>query len=241
MEKNGKWKPYAEEDYGKKLIDVIVFAKRLIPRWMRVNRVQRDFPPSNEKNNFVGYVSNTIPTNLRQNVLKELSNYGLTCQCIHCREIKDIESDPTKAKMTVHKYEASEGVEYFISFNTHDLKYLYGFIRLRFNFNKTNGPFPQEDMALIRELHVYGNVEKVHQKMDNKAAQHMGFGKKLIQAAETIAWNNNYHHMAIISAVGTREYYKKFGYKLRGTYMVKELNNPHIWVDIIVYNFNDFG
>ena len=39
--------------------------------------------------------------------------------------------------------------------------------------------------------------------------------------------------MAIISAVGTREYYKKFGYKLRGTYMVKELNNPHIWVDII--------
>ena len=28
---NGRWKPYAEEDSGKKLIDVIVFAKRLIP------------------------------------------------------------------------------------------------------------------------------------------------------------------------------------------------------------------
>lgn len=230
---NGRWKPYAEENSGKKLIDVIVFAKRLIPRWMRVNRVQRDFPPSSEKNKFVGYVSKTIPTNLRQNVLKELSNYGLSCQCIHCREIKDNESVPTQAKLMVEKYEASEGIEYFISYNTPDMKYLYGFIRLRFNFNKKNGPFPKEDMALIRELHVYGNVEKVHQKIDKKTAQHMGFGKKLIRIAETIAWNNNYHYIAIISAVGTREYYKKFGYQLTGTYMVKKLTNPHIWVDII--------
>ena len=63
--------------------------------------------------------------------------------------------------------------------------------------------------------------------MDKKTAQHIGFGKKLIRIAETIAWNNNYHYIAIISAVGTREYYKKFGYQLTGTYMVKKLTNTY--------------
>ena len=55
------------------------------------------------------------------------------------REIKDNPSDPTRAKLLVEEYEASEGREYFISYNTEDMKYLYGFIRLRFN-NKMNGP-----------------------------------------------------------------------------------------------------
>ena len=48
--------------------------------------------------------------------------------------------------------------------NTEDMKYLYGFIRLSYNNNKKNGPFKTNDMALIRELHVYGSVEKVNEK-----------------------------------------------------------------------------
>ena len=200
---------------------------------MRVNRVQRDFPESSVKNNQVGYVSNTIRTNLRQMVLKELHSRGMTCNCIHCREIKDHTNDPSKAILFIDKYEASEGIEYFISYNTPDMKYLYGFIRLRFNRNIRNGPFPKEDMALIRELHVYGNVEKVDERTQ-KAVQHLGFGKKLLEAAETIAWNNNYDMIAIISAVGTRNYYRKMGYYLENTYMIKKLINPHIWIDIIV-------
>ena len=181
---------------------------------MRVNRVQRDFPVANEKNNQVGYVSNTIPTNFRQLVLKELANYGQTCQCINCREIKDNPSDPTRAKLMIEEYDASEGREFFISYNTEDMKYLYGFIRLRFNNNKKNGPFKDNDMALIRELHVYGSVEKVNEKEQASTVQHMGFGKRLIKEAERIAWDNGYSEMAIISAVGTRNYYRKFG-KLR--------------------------
>ena len=75
---DGRWKPYAEQNKGRDLIDVVVYAKRLMPRWMRVNRVQRDFPMASEKNNNVGYVSNTIPTNFRQLVLKAVSYTHLT-------------------------------------------------------------------------------------------------------------------------------------------------------------------
>jgi ELP3 family radical SAM enzyme/protein acetyltransferase len=234
---DGRWKPYAEENNGRDLIDVVVYAKRLMPRWMRVNRVQRDFPVASEKNNNVGYVSNTIPTNFRQLVLKELANYGETCKCINCREIKDHPSDPTQAKLMIEEYDASEGREFFISYNTEDMKYLYGFIRLRFNNNNKNGPFKETDMALIRELHVYGSVEKVNEKEQTSTVQHMGFGKKLIKEAERIAWDNGYSEMAIISAVGTRNYYRKFGYELKNTYMVKELSNPHILLDIALVLF----
>lgn len=229
---NGIWKPYAEEDNCKKLIDVILHAKKMIPRWMRVNRVQRDFPPSNKNNDYIGYVSNTIRTNLRQIVLKELDKLGMSCQCIHCREIKDNYSNPLKAKLSIDEYNASDGKEYFISYNTVDDKYLYGFVRLRFNNDKTSGPFPKDNVALIRELHVYGNVERVNQKNSKDTVQHLGFGKKLVKEAERIAWDCGYDNIAIISAVGTRDYYRKLGYTLKDTYMVKELQNPHILLDI---------
>jgi len=41
--------------------------------------------------------------------------------------------------------------------------------------------------------------------------------------AEEIARERGYKKMAVISAIGTREYYKKLGYCLEGTYMVKDL------------------
>lgn len=230
---NGKWKPYAEEGNGEKLKDVILYAKRLIPKWMRVNRVQRDFPPSNEANKFVGYVSNNIRTNLRQEVLKELEKEGRTCQCIRCREIKSQETDTSKAIITTQIYPASNGTEHFISFNTPDMKYLYGFIRLRFNnFNTLDY---LKDMALIRELHVYGDVKKVNQKVVDDKVQHIGFGKRLIYRAESIAWKNGYRKIAIISAVGTRDYYRKMGYHLENTYMVKTLTKDPEQNNIVYY------
>tara|TARA_B100001175_G_C19511578_1_gene644271 strand:- start:2001 stop:3776 length:1776 start_codon:yes stop_codon:yes gene_type:complete len=230
---DGRWKPYAEQNNGNDLIDVVVYAKKLLPYWMRINRVQRDFPVSNEKNNFVGYVSNTIPTNFRQMVLKKLHSYGLTCKCINCREIRDNQSNPNEAILRVDKYEASNGIEYFISYNSKDMKYLYGFVRLRFNLDNKKGPF-KDNYAFIRELHVYGQVEKVNEKVQTEAVQHMGFGKKLLKEAEKIAWDYGYDNIAIISAVGTRQYYKKQGYTLKNTYMVKELFNPHIFQDLFL-------
>ena len=53
--------------------------------------------------------------------------------------------------------------------------------------------------------------------MQTEAVQHMGFGKKLLKEAEKIAWRYGYDNIAIISAVGTRQYYKKQGYTLKNT------------------------
>ena len=41
--------------------------------------------------------------------------------------------------------------------------------------------------------------------------------------AEKIAKEKGYKKMAVISGVGVREYYKKLGYHLEGTYMIKDL------------------
>ena len=57
--------------------------------------------------------------------------------------------------------------------------------------------------------------------------QHKGFGKKLVEQAELIAINKGYKKMAIISGTGVRNYYKRLGYELVDTYMIKKLNNSY--------------
>ena len=80
--------------------------------------------------------------------------------------------------------------------------------------------------ALVRELHVYGSVIPVAEK--NIHTQHTGLGKKLMKLAEIIAKQNKFDSIAVISAIGTRGYYKKIGYDLMGTYMIKNISNPNI-------------
>ncbi len=79
--------------------------------------------------------------------------------------------------------------------------------------------------ALIRELHTYGHL--IPLKTENRKlktdVQHTGFGKKLLEKAENIARNNNYKKIAVISGIGVREYYRKLGYKLEGSYMIKQI------------------
>ena len=72
--------------------------------------------------------------------------------------------------------------------------------------------------------------------------QHTGFGKKLMEAAEKIVKNYNLRNlrgsahprnplikkMAVISGIGVREYYKKLGYRLEGSYMTKKLSNQKL-------------
>ncbi|HPN81233.1 MAG TPA: GNAT family N-acetyltransferase, partial [bacterium] len=58
------------------------------------------------------------------------------------------------------------------------------------------------------------------------AVQHLGLGKKLLQQAEKITRQHQLKKIAVISGVGVREYYKKNGYNLEGSYMVKTLEGP---------------
>jgi elongator complex protein 3 len=76
--------------------------------------------------------------------------------------------------------------------------------------------------ALVREVHVYGPALELGVEQDG-AAQHAGLGTQLLEMAEQIAAEHGFRKLAVIAAIGTREYYLARGYNLVGTYMAKEL------------------
>lgn len=75
---------------------------------------------------------------------------------------------------------------------------------------------------MIRELHVYGQAVRIG-SADSSKSQHKGYGKRLMEQAETIAKEHGKDKMIVISGVGVRGYYRKIGYELEGPYMVKKI------------------
>tara|TARA_B100000686_G_C16785292_1_gene974802 strand:+ start:861 stop:2858 length:1998 start_codon:yes stop_codon:yes gene_type:complete len=208
MYENGSYQPYSEDE--DELIKVVVFIKQNIFPWIRLNRIVRDIPNLN----IIGGNKNV---NLRQKIL---ARDDVNCQCIRCREVKNKENIQD-AELFVRQYNGFNSMEYFISYESPDQKILYGFLRLRINYTNQDLIYKElEDCSFIRELHVYGKV--VNHRSKEKDVQHMGFGKKLIQKAEQISFDNNIHKIAIIAGVGVREYYEKNGYHLVRNYMIKE-------------------
>ena len=76
--------------------------------------------------------------------------------------------------------------------------------------------------AIIREVHIYGQALPVGSEEDG-AAQHIGLGTRLIERAEEIARDAGYHNLAVISAVGTRQYYLRLGFERGDLYLIKKL------------------
>ena len=111
-------------------------------------------------------------------------------------------------------YPASDGHEIFLQYVSPDKKKLFALLRLRITSN---------GKAIIREVHTYGKMTKIDKK-DSASPQHIGLGKKLLIEAEKIAKKEfSLKKIAVISGVGVRDYYRKAGYKLKDTYMVKDL------------------
>lgn len=208
MVENGEYTHRAYTD--EQLISLISLIRSNVPRYCRVIRIIRDIPAQS-------ILIGSKKSNLRQ----EVDKFDNTdCQCIRCREIRN--SVVKNVSLNVKKYETITGSECFISLDESNLDKIVGFCRLR--LPKILSTILLEelvDAAIIRELHVYGKTENVDQNTNDSNSQHRGFGKKLIKKAEEIAKNAGYTKIAIISAVGTREYYRKLGYILEGTYMVK--------------------
>lgn len=211
--KQGKYKPYPE----KKLLSLLVELKQLVPYYCRINRLIRDFPAESID------AGNKI-TNLRQIIQKELKRKKIKCKCIRCREPFHKIDKIGREKLFIEKYEAAHGWEYFISFETPDRSIIFGFVRLRINSEKNQVLFPElKNASIIRELHVYGQVVR-HDDKKNTRVQHQGLGKKLMREAEKITKKNQLKKIAVIAGIGVREYYRKLGYKLEGTYMTKITN-----------------
>ncbi|HKW05456.1 MAG TPA: tRNA uridine(34) 5-carboxymethylaminomethyl modification radical SAM/GNAT enzyme Elp3, partial [Nitrososphaerales archaeon] len=78
--------------------------------------------------------------------------------------------------------------------------------------------------SLVRELHVYGVVVPVGQQNSGQNAQHRGIGSRLLLEAERISKDEfDMKKQAVISASGTREYYRVRGYRDDGAYVSKIL------------------
>jgi len=214
---DNKFTPYDK----KQLTDLLMTAKKAVPTYCRIERVVRDIPASEI------VAGGAKVSNLRQDAIKLLEEKGGHCLCIRCREIKNKYDKNDKFILFRIDYDASSGKEIFLSFETSDRKKLAGLLRLRIPSNIISGTTHLNKIlnnsAIIRELHIYGPQVEVGKK-NHLAVQHRGFGKKLLKEAENIALKDfNISKMAIISGVGVREYFKKFGYKLDKTYMTKEL------------------
>jgi len=213
---DGSYVPYSDLE----LYELIKDFKQKVQKWKRLNRIIRDIPSSYISG---GYDKKYV--NMRQLLQNDMKKNNWKCNCIRCREIGSNKVDVNDIELKIIKYDASGGMEYFISYETS--KYLIGFLRLRINGKDANTLDILKDCALIRELHVYSNLNSVGYNID-QSMQHKGFGKKLIKEAEEIAINNKVYKMAIISGTGVRNYYKKQGYELKDTYMIKYLNkNSH--------------
>ena len=213
----------------KEMIDLIIKMKSLIFPWIRLNRIIRDIP-----NDYA--LRKDYYSNIRQDAVEILHKDGWHCSCIRCREVKNGTIDESTLVLRIRYYNASNGVEYFISFESEDTKVLYGFVRLRLTHYQAVHIFPElKNCAMIRELHVYGQLKSVSNNMgmggektssDCRFTQHRGFGKRLMVKAEEIARNEGYLKMSVISGEGTREYYRKLGYidaEGDGKFMIKDL------------------
>ncbi len=191
--------------------------KQKVQKWKRLNRIIRDIPSSYISG---GYDKKYV--NMRQLLQDDMKKNNWKCNCIRCREVGNNKVSNDDIKLEIEEYNSSDGKEYFISYETD--KYLIGFIRLRINGNKPNILSVLKDCALIRELHVYSNLNNVGNNI-NESMQHKGYGKKLVYEAEKLALLNGYKKIAIISGTGVRNYYKNLGYNLNETYMIKNLHS----------------
>ena len=213
--KSGEYEPYTDEE----AVELITNVKKILPKWVRTMRIQRDIPSTLIE-------AGVKKSNLGELVYNNLEKEHINCQCIRCREIGHKKTTREYSlddfELFKEKYSACEGEEYFLSMEDINEESLAGFIRLRLPSKNHFRAEITDSTALIRELHVYGNMIKIGGKNPN-IGQHTGFGEKLLKEAENIAIDNGKEDMAIISGIGTRNYYRKFGYEKVGPYMIKKL------------------
>jgi elongator complex protein 3 len=208
----GEYQPYTME----MLVELIADIKPGIPRYCRVNRVIRDIPSTN-------VVEGNKRTSLRQDVQAEMQRRGTRCECIRCREVRKQEVSPQGLQMEELNYAAQGAEEIFLSFVTPQDR-LAGFLRLALPLDDATdlGVEDLKQAAIIREVHVYGQSLPVG--VDQRgAAQHAGLGTQLIRRAEAIAAQHGYQRLAVISAVGTRQYYQSRGFERGELYMIKDI------------------
>ncbi|XP_077568246.1 elongator complex protein 3 isoform X2 [Stigmatopora nigra] len=219
--KTGRYKSYTPST----LVDLVARILALVPPWTRVYRVQRDIP--------MPLVSSGVEHgNLRELALARMKDMGTECRDVRTREvgIQEIHHKvrPYQVELIRRDYVANGSWETFLSYEDPEQDILIGLLRLRRCSPQSFRPELKGGVSIVRELHVYGSVVPVNSR-DPSKFQHQGFGMMLMEEAERIAVEEHGScKLAVISGVGTRNYYRKMGYELEGPYMVKHLHGSQM-------------
>ena len=230
MHRRGEYEPYTDGEAAR----LLASAKSRVPRWVRIMRMQRELPPS-------AIIAGPRMGNLRQAVRDLMRAEGTRCECIRCREAGlewaaggqrggagggtggggDLRIDRAD-------YDASGGKEVFIS-HVDARGRIYGFVRLR----RPGAAAARPELAgagacIVRELHVYGRSLAIGEGGGGGGGgggiQHSGLGRRLMAEAERAAREDlGADRLLVISAVGTRGYYRRLGYERLGPYMSRDL------------------
>lgn len=217
--KKGLWKPYSHEE----LLKVLSYCFAHTPQYSRLTRVIRDIPSTD-------IVVGNKKTNFREIAEKYLLEKNIRSIDIRSREIRHRKIDPSTLQLTEVPYSTSVSNEIFLQFVTPENEahpeescLIAGFLRL--SLPKEKNFIPElTDSAMIREIHVYGQTTSIGKSGADKT-QHLGLGKKLTARAIEIAKEKGYAKLQVISAIGTREYYRKLGFQDGELYQYYDLSS----------------
>lgn len=216
---SGEWRPYTEDE----LLDALAADIVATPAFCRVSRMIRDFSSKD-------IVAGNKKPNLRQMVERRLAASGRErVREIRYREIGSDAPDPAELEMDVVAYSTPTSEERFLQWVTPEGK-IAGFLRLSLPDQRfvaecakrygDDAPVGAGE-AMIREVHVYGVAARVGQ--EGTAAQHRGLGRALVARACELSREAGFERINVISAVGTREYYRSLGFTDHGLYQQKAL------------------
>ena len=203
----GSWRPYTSDE----LLGVLAAAMMRTPGYCRLTRVIRDIPGTD-------IVDGNKVTNFRELVEADLRRRGQASRDIRAREIR--QRPPEGLEPEQIEYTTSVGRELFLQFVARDDR-LAAFLRL----SLPSAPVAVEEIAhsaMIREVHVYGVLTALGESGEGRS-QHTGLGRRLIDRATDLARAAGFEDLAVISSVGTREYYRRLGFEDVGLYQHRQL------------------
>lgn len=205
----GEWKPYSRDE----LVELLVDCVAATPEYCRLTRIVRDIPGDD-------IVVGNRTTNLRQVVDRVMEERGISSRDVRARELRRRALDPGDLVLAPREYATGTTREHFLELSTPGDR-LAGFLRLSLPSEGESRPEELAGRAMIREIHVYGQMAEIGAGGAN--AQHQGLGRRLVERAKSVARESGYPGLAVISSVGTREYYRGLGFRDGELYQLLEL------------------
>lgn len=225
LHEQGAWQPYEEHT----LVEVLAADVLATPAHTRISRMIRDFSSTD-------IVAGNKKPNLRQmveqQVAQRVAQGAAPVQEIRMREIATEATNASALELLEETYETTNSTEVFLQYilpaaaNAPTANKIAGFLRLslpRANWVEARAhelPVAPGE-AMIREVHVYGAAARLH--APTSGAQHQGLGRALVERACEIAHNAGYTKINVISAIGTRNYYRNLDFADHGLYLQREL------------------